>query len=110
MPKKKRRKEEKHRELRLPAEGEVLGIITQMLGYDHARVYCADGKERICRIPGKYRKRLWFREGDVVLVAPWEFQSDRKGDLVWRYTKDEVKKLKEKGLLKGLEEILEEYY
>jgi len=106
MPRKKRRVEEE-RELRIPGEGEILGIVIQMLGYDRLRVKCADGHTRICRIPGRFKKRLWFREGDIVLVAPWDFQYNQKGDVIWRYTKSEARKLFEMGYLKGLEEDLE---
>ncbi len=31
-----------------------------------------------------------MREGDVVLVSPWEFQSDSKGDSKWRYTHNQA--------------------
>lgn len=96
-------KEEEKRELRLPAEGEVVGLITRLLGSDRAEVKTADGRILRCRIPGKLRKRLWFREGDFVLVAPWDFQAGR-GDLLWRYNKDEVEELKRRGLLGILEE------
>lgn len=94
---------EERRELRLPAEGEVVGIIKKLLGNDRVEVKTADGKILQCRIPGKLRKRLWFKEGDYVLVAPWNFQANR-GDLLWRYTKDEVEELKQRGLLGNLME------
>ncbi|MEM2535067.1 MAG: hypothetical protein QXD12_04600, partial [Candidatus Nezhaarchaeales archaeon] len=61
------------------------------------------GRVLQCRIPGKLRKRLWFKEGDFVLVAPWDFQPGR-GDLLWRYTKDEVEELKRRGLVGSLAE------
>lgn len=78
-----------------------MGIIKKLLGNDRVEVKTADGRTLQCRIPGKLRKRLWFKEGDYVLVAPWNFQANR-GDLLWRYTKDEVEELKQKGLLGGL--------
>ncbi|MCS7140279.1 MAG: translation initiation factor eIF-1A [Candidatus Nezhaarchaeota archaeon] len=96
------KQKEEGRELRLPVEGEVVGLITRLLGNDRVEVKTSDGRMLVCRIPGKLRKRLWFKEGDVVLVAPWEFQAGR-GDLLWRYTKDEVEELKRRGLLTGLE-------
>jgi len=97
------KQKEERRELRLPAEGEVVGLITKLLGNERAEVRTADGKVLQCRIPGKLRKRLWFKEGDFVLVAPWDFQPG-KGDLLWRYTKDEVEELRRRGLLGVLEE------
>jgi translation initiation factor 1A len=80
-------------------EGEILGVIINFLGFDRARVKCADGNIRICRIPGRFRKRMWFREGDVVVVVPWDFQPESRGDIVWMYTKSDIEKLKAEGLL-----------
>ncbi len=87
------------RELVLPGEGQLVGVVSQLLGFNRVKVKCADGKTRICRIPGKMIKKIWLREGDLVLVAPWDFQSDQKGDIIWRYDRNEIKILKSKGLL-----------
>ncbi|MEM3505722.1 MAG: translation initiation factor eIF-1A [Archaeoglobaceae archaeon] len=51
------------------------------------------------RIPGKMRKKIWIKEGDVVIVVPWSFQNDR-ADIVWRYTNPQVEWLERKGYLK----------
>lgn len=110
MPKKKKKKskkgseDEEIRRIRLPREGEVLGIVVQMLGYDRLRVKCSDGKTRMCRIPGRMKKRVWMREGDVLLIVPWEFQSDERGDIVHRYTMAQVRWLEENGYLDWGEE------
>ncbi|RLG91249.1 MAG: translation initiation factor eIF-1A [Candidatus Hecatellales archaeon] len=92
--------EEELKELVLPGEGQLLGIVVKMLGFDRLVVRCTDGKERLCRISGKLKRRVWIREGDVVLVSPWEFQSDKRGDVVWRYTANQVDWLKKNGYLK----------
>jgi translation initiation factor 1A len=84
--------------LRLPRDKEVLGVVEQIVGFDRLRVRCRDGHVRTCRIPGKMKKRNWVRAEDVVIVAPWEVEGDRKGDLVYRYTGTEVEWLKKKGL------------
>ena len=86
--------------VRLPKKGEIFGEVIALVGGSRVRVDCADGKERMCRIPGKIRKRVWVKEGDVVLVKPWEIQSDQRGDIVWRYTQLQVEWLKRKGYLK----------
>jgi translation initiation factor 1A len=83
----------------LPSEGELVGVVTQLLGFDRVKVKCSDGKTRICRIPGKMKKKIWLRLNDVVLVAPWDFQSDQKGDIVWRYDRGDMRELKAKGYL-----------
>ena len=97
--KKKKRREERPRELVEPGEGEILCIVERMLGAEHLLARCVDGKTRLCRIPGRFKKRMWIREGDVILVVPWEFQGDRKADVVHRYLGDEVRQLVEKGYL-----------
>ena len=66
------------------------------------RVRCLDGKTRICRIPGRLKRRLWVREGDIAIVEPWEFSGDDKGDIIYKYTDNQARWLKEKGHLKAL--------
>jgi translation initiation factor 1A len=70
------------------------------------KVRCLDGKTRICRIPGRMKRYLWVREGDYVVVDPWEF-SDDKGDIVYKYTFTQAQWLKNKGHLKKLDEFQE---
>ncbi len=94
-------KEGSSREPRAPGEGEVVGCVVQLLGFDRLKVRCADGKTRICRIPGRMKKKVWMREGDMVIVAPWDFQSDQKADITWRYDKGEAKAVKQKYLGPG---------
>ena len=88
-----------HRQV-LPTENQFLGVVTQMLGYDRLRVKCTDGHERLCRIRGKMKRRVWIRLGDVVLVAPWDFQFEERGDVIWRYTHGQAESLRRKGHLK----------
>jgi translation initiation factor 1A len=91
--------------VRIPQGKEVLGIVQQRLGGSRMKVLCLDGKERICRIPGRLRRALWVRENDVVIIEPWDLGGDDKGDVVHKYkSKSEVEFLKKKGYLKNLEE------
>jgi len=89
--------------IRLPKEGEVLGIVETMVGGDRMKVICDDGKERICRIPGKLRKKVWIKEGDLILVMPWKVQEDKRGDVIFRYTPTQASWLKKNGYIKNLE-------
>ncbi|MBW6451342.1 MAG: translation initiation factor eIF-1A [DPANN group archaeon] len=89
--------------VRTPRNNELLGIIEQRLGFGKLRVVCSDKKIRICRVPGKYRKRMWLREETYVIVVPWDVQSDERGDIIYKYTKYQVPQLQEKGYLKNLE-------
>jgi translation initiation factor 1A len=84
-------------QLVVPSANDVLGVAIKLLGFDRILVKCQDGKERLCRIRGKMKRRVWIREGDVVLVSPWDFQSDKRGDLIWRYTKAQAEMLRKKG-------------
>ena len=44
------------------------------------------------------KKRTWVREGDIVIVVPWSFQTE-KGDVTWRYTGPQASWLQRKGYL-----------
>ena len=93
--------------IKLPRGKQSFGIVEQRLGGSRMRIRCLDGKTRICRIPGRMKRYLWVREGDVVIVEPWEFGGDAKGDIIFKYRKNQVEFLKKKGHLKKLEEIEE---
>jgi translation initiation factor 1A len=86
-------------EMVLPSVNDVLGVAVKLLGFDRVLVKCQDGHERLCRIRGKMKRRVWIRQGDVVLVSPWDFQSDARADLIWRYTKAQADMLRKKGYL-----------
>jgi translation initiation factor 1A len=86
-------------EMVYPSQGEILGVVTKLLGFDRIMVKCQDGMERLCRIRGKMKRRVWIRDGDVVIVSPWDFQSDKRGDVVWRYTHAQAETLRKKGFL-----------
>ena len=90
--------------IKLPRGNQTLGLLEQRLGGSRVRVRCLDGKTRICRIPGRLKRRLWVRENDIVIAEPWEYSGDSKGDLIYKYTPTQVKWLKNKGYLKKMEE------
>jgi len=99
LGKKKVISEEELSEMVLPVANDVLGVAVKLLGFDRVLVKCQDGHERLCRIRGKMKRRVWIREGDVVLVSPWDFQSDKRGDIIWRYTHSQAEWLRTKGYL-----------
>ena len=99
MGKKKVISEEVIHDLVLPTKNDVLCIATKLLGFDRIMVKCQDGLERLCRIRGKMKRRVWIREGDVVLISPWDFQTNSRGDIIWRYTKGQAELLRRKGYL-----------
>ncbi|MBM3232042.1 translation initiation factor IF-1A [Candidatus Pacearchaeota archaeon] len=86
---------------RWPKNGEIIGTIVQRYGGNRMEVLTTDGKTRNCRVPGKYKRQLWLRPKDIVLVKLWEFDKD-KGDIIYKYKPNEVTQLKKKGLLNSL--------
>ena len=91
--------EEEPIRVRLPEGKQVLGIVEELLGASRFRVSCKDGHTRICRIPGKFRKRANIAVGDIVLVEPWDVESEEKGDILWIYTKTHANWLRQKGYI-----------
>lgn len=93
--------EEQQKRLRLPRqeEGELLGIVSGLMGGSRMKVACKDGKERMCRIPGRMKNTIWVKEGDVVILKPWAIEGDTKGDIVWRYNPLQARILKERGYI-----------
>ncbi|RLI93061.1 MAG: translation initiation factor eIF-1A [Candidatus Altiarchaeales archaeon] len=90
--------------VRIPRKGQVLGEVEQLLGDRRMSVRCTDGNTRLCRIPGKIRRRIWIKEGNIVLVEPWKVQAKERGDILWRYTYQQAEWLEKKGFLKNLQE------
>ena len=99
MGKKKVLSEKNLRQMLYPSENDVLGIVQKLLGFDRVLVKCQDGYTRTCRIRGKMKRRTWIREGDIVLVSPWDFQSEERGEIFHRYTQSQVDDLRRKGIL-----------
>ena len=90
--------------VRTPRGTQILGEVEQLLGDRRMSVRCTDGHTRLCRIPGKIRRRIWIKEGNIVLVEPWTVQVNERGDILWRYTYQQADWLGRKGFLKNLQE------
>ena len=87
--------------VRLPRGKEVIGIVDQRVGGNKMFVACLDGKTRNCRVPGRLRRKLWLRPGDVVIIEPWELDADTRADVIFKYTKTQIALLKRKGYLES---------
>lgn len=98
--------EQEARRVRRPGDGEVLGIVLRKEGGGKYRVYCTDGEERICRIPGSKKRGLWVKRDSLVLVEPWDIQGDEKGDIIESYSNAETSLLEDKGYLDEIKEFL----
>lgn len=88
--------------VRMPEKGETICIVTAMLGGGRLEAKCEDGFTRICRIPGKIKKRIWIKPNNLILIKPWDIQKEERGDVVWLYSKAQEFWLKRKGLLKNI--------
>ena len=84
--------------VRLPRKNEVIGVIEQRLGGNKMMVACLDGKKRNSRVPGRLKRALWLRPGDVVIIEPWEFDNER-GDVIFKYKPGHIEWLKRNGYL-----------
>ncbi len=78
--------------------GEVFGIASQLLGAARIRVMCEDNVSRMGRITGKMKKKMWIREGDLLIVRPWGFQ-EGKADILFRYSRTQSQYLARRNLL-----------
>lgn len=80
------------------SRGEVFGIASQLLGAARIRVLCEDSESRMGRITGKMKKKMWIREGDLLIVRPWGFQAG-KADILFRYSRTQSQYLSRRNLL-----------
>lgn len=83
---------------RLPRQGQMVGTVIQRLGGNRMDILCSDGKTRNCRVPGRYKRSLWLRINDVVMIELWEHDAE-KGDVIYKYNSSEVNQLRKRGLL-----------
>ena len=83
---------------------EMFALADQILGGRRVSILCEDGETRLARIPGKMRRRQWVREGDLIVVQPWDFQ-DEKANVVMRYTKTQSLYLSRKGVLPDIVDL-----
>ncbi|KKN12656.1 hypothetical protein LCGC14_1014320 [marine sediment metagenome] len=75
--------------------GEMFGRVVGVLGNDRMEIFCQDGKHRIGRIRGKIKKRVWIRLADLVIVNPWDWETESseklgKCEISWRYMRHEI--------------------
>ena len=93
--------------VKTPRDKEVIGVVNRRLGGSRMDVSGLDGKSRICRIPGRLKNKLWIREGDIILVQPWQFDSDTRGDVIYKYRQNQIDWLKKRGFLDKLSDVKE---
>jgi translation initiation factor 1A len=92
--------------VRYPKGKEFIGLVEKRLGGSRMNVRSMDGRDLLARVPGRVKKYLWIREGDIVLLDPWELDKD-KADLIYKYKPNEIKQLEKQGHLSNLDNVEE---
>lgn len=87
--------------VKLPKEGQLIGIVLQRLGGKRMSIKTTDGKIRNCRVPGRFSRKFWLRPGNFVIIEPWK-DDDDKGDVVFQYKKGADNQLRKRGLINNL--------
>ena len=87
--------------MRLPyaPRGEMFALVKELSGGSRLVAICEDNKTRMIRIGGRLKKKVWVRQGDLLIIKKWTVQEDSKGDLVYRYVKTQREVLKREGRL-----------
>ena len=91
MKKKKTQYAPTFKKAKLPRRGEQFAVVIEMSGGSRMKALCEDGKTRMIRIGGRFKRRMWVRENDLILIKPWPVQAESKADLVHRYLPTERK-------------------
>ena len=74
---------------------EILDEISRLEEKLRTTEHITDDITRRGRIRGKLKRRIWIRDNDVVVIAPWDFKETERGDIVWRFTLPQVDWLKD---------------
>lgn len=90
--------------------GEMFGRVVGILGNNRMEVFCEDGKHRMGRIRGKIKKRVWVRLTDLVIVNPWDWETETpdkagKCEISWRYMRHEISWLERRNKIPDILDI-----
>ena len=108
-PKKKKLSDLQNQEstkVRYPKGNQFIGVVEKRLGGSRMNIRTTDGRDIMARVPGRAKKFLWIREGDIVLLEPWELD-EKKADLIYKFKPNEVKQLEKRGMLGDFDSVQE---
>ena len=94
--KKKSQQRMQSQELITADEMQVYAQVLRSLGDKRFECICHDHVTRQCKTRGKFRGRLYINNGDFLLVALRE-EDPNKGDIIQKYTDNEVHELVKMG-------------
>ena len=72
--------------------------IKKTLGNGRFTVFCYDKKERLAKVCGKMHKKVWVRQGDIILVGLRDFEDD-KCDIMQKFDRDAIRIMIQKDLV-----------
>ena len=49
----------------------MFATVTDITGGSRMKAFCEDDKHRMVRIPGKYKKKMWCRVNDIIIIKKW---------------------------------------
>ena len=56
------------RRARLPKKGEQFAVVSEMSGDSRMIAVCEDNNKRMIMIGGKFKRRMWCRERDLIII------------------------------------------
>ena len=83
---------------------QVYGKIEKALGHCSFYVRTLEGEQKVASLSGVMKKQGRAKSGDVVLIEPMSEDTNRKYQIIFRYSPDQVKQLESEGLLNVVEE------
>lgn len=92
-------------------EDQVYGMVTNFTGGSYVDVFCTDQVTRRCHIRGRLQRfkasqSQRIHKGDIVLVSIRTDIQDKTGDVLQKYSPEEVKYMRKEGVLQALTEQL----
>jgi translation initiation factor 1A len=88
--------DENSKELVLKTEQEEYALVTKLMGDCKVMVQLPDSTTVMARIPGKWRKKIIVKIGNIVLISKREYQASMV-DIITQYTPVEVRELQKMG-------------
>ncbi len=93
---KKRREEKSDGKIMYAEQNQVYAAVTKKVGGSRILVNCSDTKDRSGLIPGKFFKRVWLNEGDI-LLCELNPSDDTQCYIVHKYSYKDASLLKSQG-------------
>ena len=78
---------------------QVYAIVKKKLGGKRLEVECSDQKIRQAVIPGKFKKKVWFEAGNIILCNVPSHTNDELCYIIYKYSNNDANKLQQQNLI-----------